>query len=359
MKSIGKLTIQLLSGANVATIVMMLLVGLADRVNPTAHPMLSCAGLVFPVFAIINAAFLIFWLCVKPLRVVIPALGFIAAYAPMRIYTPLNLRQTPPEGALKVLSYNVFLYSTWEDADAPCPIADYIVRQDADIVCLQEAGAWGAKARHLDSLYAAHYAYRDSSARADGNDRLDILSRFPIVGKEVIHYPSSTNHSVAFRLKMKTDTVTVIINHFQSIGFTQEEKKQFKTMVKGDIKREQARRESRRIVHRLASAAAIRAPQVDAVARYIDSRPNEKFILTGDFNDSPISYAHRTLARRLTDCYVATANGPGISYHYNGFFVRIDNIMCSASFTPYACRVDDTIKASDHYPIICWLKPND
>lgn len=341
-----------------ATIAVMLLVGLADRVSPTAHPTLSCMGLAFPVFIFLNAAFLIFWLFVKPMRALIPALGFVVAYGPMRIYTPLNLRHSPPEGSIKVLSYNIYNYLTWESADAPCPIADYILREDADIVCLVEAAVWGPKERRLDSLYAQHYQYRDSSSRGGGNDRIDILSRYPIVGKERIYYASGSNHSVAFRLKTGADTVTVIANHFQSIGFSEEDKSQFKHIVKGEVRHEEARQESRRILRKLAEAAAIRAPQADAVARYIDERPGESFILVGDFNDSPISYTRRTLASRLIDCYVATANGPGISYHYNGFFVRIDNIMCSHDFTPYACRVDNTIKASDHYPIVCWMKRN-
>ena len=79
-------------------------------------------------------------------------------------------------------------------------------------------------------------------------------------------------------------------------------------------------------------------------------------ILCGDFNDSPISYAHRTLDKVLTDCYVATGNGPGISYHHNAIFVRIDNIMCSSHWTPYGCKVDRSARHSDHYPIYCWLK---
>lgn len=341
-----------------ATIVIMILVGLTDRVSPTAHPTLACLGLAFPLFIFINAAFLIFWLFVKPMRALIPAVGFVMAYGPMRIYTPLNLPQSPPEGAIKVLSYNIYNYFTWESADDPCPIADYILREDADIVCLVEASVFGEKERKLDSLYARRYHYRDSSSRGGGDDRIDILSRYPIVGKERIDYASGSNHSVAFRLKTGGDTITVIANHFQSIGFSQEDKSQFKQMVKGEVHHEEAKQESRRILRKLAEASAVRAPQADAVARYIDARPGESFLLMGDFNDSPISYTRRTLARRLTDCYVATANGPGISYHYNGFFVRIDYIMCSHDFTPYACRVDNTIKASDHYPVVCWVKRN-
>ena len=62
------------------------------------------------------------------------------------------------------------------------------------------------------------------------------------------------------------------------------------------------------------------------------------------------------VAENLTDCYVSTGNGPGISYHMNGFFVRIDNILCSTDLEPCKCIVDRKIATSDHYPVVCWLK---
>ena len=62
------------------------------------------------------------------------------------------------------------------------------------------------------------------------------------------------------------------------------------------------------------------------------------------------------MAELLTDCYVATGRGIGLSYNQKGFYVRIDNIMCSDDFKPLGCKVDSKITASDHYPIYCWLK---
>ena len=101
-----------------------------------------------------------------------------------------------------------------------------------------------------------------------------------------------------------------------------------------------------------------RAPQAEAVARYVRKYLDRKVpvILCGDFNDSPLSYTHRTIARELTDCYVASGNGPGISYHKSGMYFRIDHIFCSDDFEPYGAKVDNSVTASDHYPICCWLK---
>ena len=79
-------------------------------------------------------------------------------------------------------------------------------------------------------------------------------------------------------------------------------------------------------------------------------------IVCGDFNDTPLSYTHRVISNGLIDCFVETGNGPGVSYNRSKMYVRIDNILCTPDFKPYACKVDDSIKNSDHYPIMCWLK---
>ena len=77
--------------------------------------------------------------------------------------------------------------------------------------------------------------------------------------------------------------------------------------------------------------------------------------MCGDFNTSPISYAHRTIAEGLTDAFVESGFGLGISYHRNGFLFRIDNILISPDLQSYRCTVDSRIKNSDHYPIWCYV----
>ena len=62
------------------------------------------------------------------------------------------------------------------------------------------------------------------------------------------------------------------------------------------------------------------------------------------------------IAKGLTDCFAETGRGLGLAYNRKGFYFRIDHILCSDHFTPYNCQVDDKIDASDHYPILCWLK---
>lgn len=355
-KAIGKIVFQLIAGANAATIIAMLLVGYADRINPALHPSPANMGLALPVMLGINLVFLVFWITIHPKRAWIPLLGFLACYQPVRVYFPINLPAQAPEGAIKVLSYNVWYFGGDGFEKKDNPVLDYLKEQGADIACLQESGTWGKHADDAKAMMDSLYPYHASSHAKNGGDVMDIYSHYPIIRQENIRYVSEGNHSTAFYLNIHGDTVIVINNHLESIGLSATDKANFKGVVKGDIKGEPAETSAKIIIKKLGEASRIRAAQADAVARYIAAHRNMSMIVCGDFNDGPNSYARRTIAKQLRDCYVETANGPGISYHIGGFYVRIDHMMCSKDWTPYNCKVDNRIKASDHYPIYCWLK---
>lgn len=360
LHGLKQFTLNMIAGANVASVVVMLLVGYADCLSPERHPMLSNLGLLFPLFLVVNVGFLVFWILFRLRYVVIPFLGFVVCYAPVRKFCPINLPHETPDGSIKVLSYNILNYTPLEpetmgEGDIN-PVIAYIQEQDADIVCLQEAQPHPGVSEQIDSLLKPVYAYRDTTLHSPAGDCLALFSKYPIKGKKRIHYASKGNLSVAYRLLIDNEEVIVVNNHLETTGLSLDERRQFKNLIKGQLETDTARQTSKLLVVKLAEATRKRAPQADAVADYIRRHSRESIIVCGDFNDGPISYAHRTIARGLTDCYVATGRGPGISYHKSGFFVRIDNIMCTPDWTPYDCRVDSKIGASDHYPILCNLK---
>lgn len=351
------ITIRMMAGANVATVIIMLMVGFADYINPVSHPLLSCLGMTFPALLIVNMAFLFFWLTFKKRMALIPVAGYVLAYVPIRIYMPVNLPEDMPDGVIKVLSYNVQAYngnSRYDDTSDM--IVDYIRDSEADIVCLQEDMTRAYILQRMDSLYD----HRDTVHVGTRNmNVLGIYSRYPILSKERIGYASEGNGSVAFFLDVDGDTVIVINNHLETTHLSLDDRRMYKSMLKGDVRQDTVREESKKLINRLGESAAIRAPQADAVRKYIADHVGRPIILCGDFNDNPISYARRTVAKGLTDCYVATGRGVGVSYNQSGFYVRIDNLMCSGDFKPYNCKVDNKIDASDHYPIYCWLKKQD
>lgn len=356
IKQLKTFTIRMVAGGNVAAILLMLLAGYTDRVNPDNHPYIASLGITFPVLLVVNMGFLFFWLTFKRRYALIPIVGYFLAYPPISIYMPFNMGQDVPTGAIKVLTYNVQAFTgkpRYEGAFDK--IYDYIEECSADIVCLQEdLNSPGVDRSRLDSLYqhhdTVHVGTKDMNA-------IGIYSRYPIVRKERIAYTSKGNGCCAYYLEVDGDTIVVVNNHFESNHFSLDDRREYKEMLKGKVERNSMESTSKMIVAKLADAAKIRAPQVRTVHDYIESHKRRyPIIVCGDFNDNPISYARRTMAEGLTDCYVETGRGIGLSYNQKGFFVRIDNIMCSSQLTPYNCKVESKIDASDHYPMVCWLE---
>ena len=361
IKQLKTITINLIAGANVATILLMVLAGYADRINPVEHPMLSCMGMAFPGFLIANLVFLFFWLTFKWKKAWIPVLGYIVVYGPITLYMPLHTSQTPPEGTLKLISYNVCQYGgNYKYEQGFEKVYEYLKEQDADIVCLQEdVDTWR---RYVKQWYDKIYQYNDTTI-FNPNDAskngVGIHTRYPIIKKERILYESSANGSVAYYLKKGKDTILVINNHLEGTHLSDEDRDKYKQMISGKMKKDTAKAETLFLIEKLGKYAAKRAPEAEAVHKYIEEHRQYPIIVCGDFNDNPISYSRRTIAQGLKDCYQETGMGIGLSYNQKGFFVRIDHILVSDHFEPFNCQIDSKMDASDHYPIICTLKMDD
>ena len=357
IKQLKQFTVNMVAGANIATVIIMLICGYSDRLNPIDYPMLSCLGMVFPVFLLINLFFVLFWVVFKWSKLWIPVVGYLLAYIPISIYMPLNLRQELPEGCLKVISYNVCTYGgNYKYHDAFERIIDYFEQQQPDIICIQEdVDTWR---KYVFQKYEKNYPYNDTTHFRSSNG-VGIHTRYPILRKERIPYPSEVNGSVAYYLQRGNDTLLVINNHFEGTHLSNEDRELYKDILRGDMKADTARAESMYLIEKLGKRSAKRAVEVEAVREYIDQHKEYPTIVCGDFNDTPISYTHRTIAKGLTDCYAASGRGIGLSYNQKGFWVRIDHLFCSSHFTPYNCQIDSEIDFSDHYPLICWLKMRD
>ena len=357
-KKLKKFTTQMIAGANIASVFIMLLVGYSDRLDPASHPLSSTMGMAFPFFLLVNFAFLFFWLVFKWRMIVISIVGLVCAYVPINIYMPLNARQDIPEGALKLVSYNVCTYGgNYKYEDGFGQVMKYFVEQEPDIICTQEdVDTWR---RYVFREYEKHWAYNDTMVicnRVESFNSLGIHTRFPIIKRERIEYASLAHGSAAWWLKIDNDTMIVVNNHFESCHLNNEDRAQYRHIIKGELPSDSARSESKLLLIKLAEANATRSNQIRAVLRYVEEHGQYPVIVCGDFNDNPISYSRHAMAEQLTDCYRETGKGIGLSYNQKAFSFRIDHIFCSRQLQPYNCKVDDEMDASDHYPILCWLK---
>ena len=199
-KGFKEFTYRMIAGANVATIVIMFLVGFSDVLSPEKLGIFTNAGLTFPLFLAINLCFLLFWLLFRPKYATIPFVGFLVCFVPVRKYMPINVNGETPSKCIKVLSYNTWNFGDQtEDSEGTNISLAYIQEQDADIVCLQEAMPTSRNVQQIDSLLKPLYAFQDTTMHPGGGNCLMLLSKFPILSKEIIPYLSKGNMSVAYR----------------------------------------------------------------------------------------------------------------------------------------------------------------
>ena len=349
----------MIAGANIATVIVMLLVGYSDHLNPAEHPLLSTLGMTLPFFLLANLVFLFFWIVFKWRMMWIPIVGFLLAYVPISIYMPLNMVQDVPEGAIRLVSYNVCGYGgNYKYDNGFEVVAKYLADQEADIVCVQEdVDTWR---RYVFQKYQEFLPYNDTIVLVEtpqSYNALGIHTRYPIVKRERIHYESLFNNgSAAWWLKVGSDTLIVINNHFESCHLDTLDRKQYRQMLRGEMSKDSAQAESKLLMLKLAEANAERSSQIRTVLRYVEDHSKYPTVVCGDFNDNPISYSRHAMGEVLTDCFRETGRGIGLSYNQKAFSFRIDHLFCSKDIQPYNCKIDSKMDASDHYPVLCWLK---
>jgi len=355
MIHIGKLLGYILLGVNAVLAALLCFSAFSPYLNPHTSPVASCAGLFFPVVLIFNVAFLFFWLLVYRRYALFPLLVLLVCWNSIQTYYPINwFQEDAPEDAIKVLSFNTrgFGDMTPHTKEKPNEVLEYLRNSDADIICIQEY-IYGGKLKKKDIDYALRdYPYRHYRSLGKGLNGLGCYSRYPILSAKPIKYDSDRNGSMIYNIKVKDDTLVVLNNHLESNRIIKSDVKTYQDMV-DDPSKEKVSSGMRKLLKKLAGATAIRARQVDVLSEVLQDLRGKKLIVCGDFNDTPISYTHRVLSEDLQDAFVESGNGLGISYNRDRLYIRIDHILTSKNLKVFECKVDDSIKASDHNPIWC------
>lgn len=100
-----------------------------------------------------------------------------------------------------------------------------------------------------------------------------------------------------------------------------------------------------------------RTVQVASLNRFLSERrkkdnSEKPFIMCGDMNDTPASFAYRSLRGNLYDTWEDAGFGPGITFRKAPFWFRIDHIFHSRHFHTLDVRVVKEEENSDHYPVM-------
>jgi len=349
MKSLFKrISVGLFLGANICTILLLWLSVALTFLSPSLIPHLSLLTLAFPVFLCADALFLVFWLLFYARLAWVPMAGALLVGGYIIDYCPLRFGSdclAPSDSTITIISYNVGYVVTDEQCEE---MLGFLTATGADVVCLQELNAHFLPNRQkwLDSM----------SYRCLQSGGVAILSRFAFLSDTLhIDYPTRSNCSMACWVDCGGDSLLVVNNHLESNHLSVEEKDEYTSAIT-DPHRQTIKHSSRLLFDKLSEAAAYRGAQTDSLCAFIDRHAGYDAVVCGDFNETPVSYAYQRLSDRLSSTYRQAGHGPGFTFARRSFPVRIDHIFSPKDWQCVSCRIDGTISASDHYPVIVRLR---
>ena len=311
--------------------------------DPREWGWVSTLGLIAPFVYVAQALLTLYW--IVRWRVVVAILMIVVSmcgvgqlshfykFETRRVYTEPNLRPRYDSRALKVLSYNV--RSFIDDRGERCldSVVAMIKSLNPDILCLQEMGF----SEIADSLLAPLHPMPRSLSRSELSPA--IYSRYPIIrAGRIDSLKEFVWADVVVKRGTREDTLRIFNNHLHTTAIRRDDSDYIENHAYlGDDSLGQVRS----MVSRLTENNILRAAQVDTLVQMIAASPYPT-IVCGDFNDTPVSYTYRSMARNLRDAFRWA--GRGYSHTYRGFFdmLRIDYVMCSEEFEPLSYEVIDS-----------------
>lgn len=341
---------------NILCVAFLLVSAYGGFINPDKFSWLVSATLAFPIAVAVNLLYMVVWLVALSRKWWISLVALLVCVGPLRTYCPVNITEPVPKGSIKVETYNVYGFGGGiGDSVNNELMLDYVRNSDADIFCAQEAYYTGRRIESIEEALA-HWKYRDTLVMGASYNGMMLCSNFPIIDRHVIGSPSAAHKCAVYRLKVADgDTIYVINSHFVSNSMNAEDKQAYRDIILSP-EEDNAKDDLLRLCRKVNAAGVKRGVQVDSLMDYLDKLGDVPMVMCGDFNDSPLSYVHHRLTTKLRDAYVASGNGPGISYHLSGMFFRLDNVLISHHWRAFDAKVKSRYKMSDHYPLGVTLK---
>ena len=354
--------------ANLVVAVIMILTLIGTVLSPEQFILPAYFTLSFPFLVALNIGFVLFWILARKWLFLISLSLLLFSATEINNTLPIHFGKTEEVKAnnpIQILTYNTKISCNLKKhtKQSPNKVIQYILDSNADIVCLQEFEVSSNEQfiTHADMLRIfSKYPYKHIQykfAKRSFTCGIATFSKFPIIKKHKIQYPSYYNISIYSDINIHGKIIRLVNNHLESNRLTEIDKS-LPIKLKNDFNSENFTGVTHEFSRKLGIAYKLRARQADIVAQEIAHSPYS-VIACGDFNDVPSSYAYTKLKGDLKDSFSETGSGFGWTYNERIYHFRIDYILYdSYAFTPIFYKMDK-VNYSDHYPVQCLINIDD
>ena len=344
---------------NILLCAALLISYLAPIVNPEKIWIIAFFGLAYPFLLLGNVILIIYWLVRKSawvfFSVVVIAIGWNILNKNIGLRDTSSTESRPPNN-LRLMTYNVHnfkRYGAKNDISTKHEILEIISKEQPDIIGFQEFftrkhGQYNMIDSIQKILQCNSYYFEPAGSNNDEAYGIAVFSKFPIIAHGLIQLTqrSSENQCIYVDIKKGDKIIRVYSVHLQSIRFDPEDYRYLNSVTqqgKPDVS------STKRLGNKLKSAFMKRSEQVFKVKSHADACPYP-YIISGDFNDTPTSFAVNQMCKGLKNAF--REKGSGLGRTYNGSFpnYQIDYVMTSQQFDVARYNIIEK-KLSDHYPV--------
>ena len=338
----------------------LLFAAYGGRVDPNVWTLPSLATLALPVVAVVVLALLALLVLFRQWRSAAVLVGaLLLSWPTLRLITPFNLVKHEADSQktqLKVLTMNVTEFNWAGGNKKPSKNMRYILDQDADIVVIQEGLVYFSYEKlktvkpMLEELYKK-YPYRKKHFFDVG-----ILSKYPFTEVEspILEQDSLNYFIKAWDVEAPGGDLRVVSMHLSSLRFTRNDSRVIESMKTPSGRKKRIKS----VARKLDNGFITHAHQAAAMRKLLDETSGDVLVM-GDMNDTPGSFAYRTVCGEdLRDAWADTGFGPIYTFHAHHLYVKIDHILYRGALTPTYCRRDKKGE-SDHYPLVAVFERDD
>jgi len=354
-------------GLNLVSVFALLCTYPAPYISPATFWPLALLGLAYPLLLLLNVLFVVYW-ALRSKWEMFNSLFAILLGIPILIHT-LGLQIVSPPAAnspsVQLMTYNVRnfdLYNWSNNKDARERIMQSIKLANPDIICFQEFYTeTGEEATFDNSTYLTdilgykyHNVTKTVTVKEHRHFGVAIFAKYPIIDSGKVKFENANNNIVTYTdLDVQGQRIRVFNVHLQSIHLSRDDLAYVKNIGNQNNPENEPDHYNaiNSILNKLRTAYVKRSVQAQTLSKKIQDSPYPTLVC-GDFNDTPSSYAYRTVAHNMNDAFLCTSFGMGGTYAGPVPALRIDYILSTKNINIHAFEIGKTTY-SDHYPISC------